>query len=224
MPGETLDSYVRNRARELGISLAELSRRAGMSRQTVHALGKANAKMPNLGTVVTLAGVLEVHPMRLLHLMFDASPMPPRVRSSNAADRSAFVRDVSHADGELVLPGERFTKTWELQNVGTVPWEGRFLDCQDEDLLVYQRSGATLHLAANLMPTHSRVPVPTTPPGEKVEISVQFTAPATPGTVLSYWKMVFADGSFCFPPARGVWVKVRISTLARAAVCASPLA
>lgn len=221
MAVETFDTYVRGRSKDLGLSLAELCRRAGMSRQTLYSLGEAGAKLPNLNTVVALAGVLEVHPMRLLHLLFDAAPVHPRARSANRGDRSGFVRDVTYADGELVLPGDRFTKTWELQNVGTVPWEGRFLDCQDEELLVYQRTGEVLHLAGNLMPTTTRVAVPDTAPGEKAQISMRFTAPGTPGTVLSYWKMAFTDGSFCFPPARGVWVKVRVSNLARAAVGAS---
>jgi DNA-binding Xre family transcriptional regulator len=217
MSVETFDSYVRNRAKGLDLSLSELCRQAGMSRQTLYALGAPGAKLPNLNTVVALAGALEVHPMRLLHLLFDAAPIHPRARGANKGDRSAFVRDVTHADGELVLPGDRFTKTWELQNVGTVPWDGRFLDCQDEELLIYQRNGETLHVASNLMPAAPRVAVPTTAPGEKVEVSVQFTAPGTPGTVLSYWKMAFTDGSFCFPRARGLWAKVRVSTLARAA-------
>lgn len=221
MSAESFDSYVRSRARGLDLSLSELCRQAGMSRQTLYTLGEPGAKLPNLNTGVALAGALEVHPMRLLHLLFDAAPVHPRARSENKRDRSAFVRDVTYADGELVLPGDCFTKIWELQNVGTVPWEGRFLDCQDEDLLSYQRTGETLHLAPNLMPVATRVAVPGTAPGDKVAISVQFTAPDAPATVLSYWKMAFADGSLCFPEARGVWVKVRVSTLARSAAGSS---
>ena len=222
MSVETIDSYVRARTRELGLNQAELARRAQISRQTLHTLCQSGAKLPNLSTVVALAGVLEVHPMRLLHLLFDAASMHPRARRTNRGDRSAFVRDVTYADGELVLPGDRFTKTWELQNVGSVPWEDRFLECQDEELLVYQRSGQAMHLAPNLIPAAQRVPVPLTLPGEKVELSMQFTAPDAPATVLSYWKMTFAGGSFCFPPARGVWVKVRVSSLAHAAGYVNP--
>ena len=218
MAVETFDLYVRSRCKDLNLSLSELCRLAGMSRQTFYALAEPVAKLPNLSTVVNLASVLEVHPMRLLHLLFDAAPLHPRAKRANKADRSAFVRDVTFADGELVLPGDKFVKTWELQNVGTVPWADRFLDCQDEEILVYQRSGETLHLAANLIPAARRVAVPFTAPGGKVSISVSFTAPDAPGTLLSYWKMAFADGAHCFPPARGVWVKVRVSTLASAAL------
>ena len=89
------------------------------------------------------------------------------------------------------------------------------------ETFIRERTGEVLHLAAKLMPATTRVAVPDTAPGDKVQISVRFTAPGTPGTLLSYWKMAFADGSFCFPPARGVWVKVRVSNLARAAMGAS---
>ena len=86
----------------------------------------------------------------------------------------------------------------------------------DEEMVVYSRSGEILRLAQPLQPVVPQVPVPTTQPGETVQLSVEFTAPNSPGTVLSYWKMVFADGALCYPAARGVWVKVLVTALAAA--------
>ncbi len=215
---ETLDIWMRQRARELGLNMSALCQQSGMGRQTLYDLARIPEKLPSMQTVVALADVLQVHPLRILHLVFDAVPIKPAVkRAQQQGDRSAFVRDVSAPDGALVLPGQRFTKTWELQNAGSVPWEGRFLQCMDEEVVVATRTGETLHLAHNLVPDQQRIPVPTTAPGATVQLSVDFTAPREPGTVLSYWKSVFPDGTLCFADSVGVWVKVRVSTLTRGA-------
>ncbi|BDT69782.1 hypothetical protein os1_39740 [Comamonadaceae bacterium OS-1] len=215
---ETLDGWMRQRARELGLNLSALCKQAGIGRQTLYDLACIPDKLPSMQTVVALADVLQVHPLRILHLVFDTVPIKPAVkRAQQQGDRSAFVRDVTAPDGALVLPGQRFTKTWELQNAGNVPWQGRFLQCMDEEVVVATRTGETLHLAHNLVPASSRIAVPTTAPGATVQLSVEFTAPQPPGTVLSYWKSVFADGTLCFPDSVGVWVKVRVNTCTQGA-------
>jgi DNA-binding XRE family transcriptional regulator len=214
---ENLESYVRSRSKSLDLNLTEVCRHAGISRQTLYSLSDPK-KLPALSTLVALAEVLQVHPLRLLQLVFDEVPVArSAVRQQKRGDVSAFGRDLTFPDGALVMPGERFVKTWELQNVGKVVWENRSLLCVDEEIAVYTSLGETLKLANNLIPKVKRIPVPLTHPGESVLLSVEFTAPDSPGTVLSYWKTVFEDGSLCFPKRRGVWVKVRVSTLASAA-------
>jgi len=214
---ETLDTYIRARTQVLGLSLSEACRQADISRQTLYALSQSD-KLPSMQTVVSLANVLQVHPLRLLQIIFQDVPLArPVARQRRFDDHSAFARDVSIPDGTLVRPHECFTKTWEVQNVGQVAWENRYLQCVDEEILVYGRSGETLSLAANLQPATSRICVPFTPPGGTVQLSVNFTAPESPGTVLSYWKTVFEDGTLCFPSARGLWVKVRVCTLTTSA-------
>lgn len=207
--------YVHKRLAGLSLTQTQLCERAGMSRQTLHSLLNSPQKMPTLQTVFALASGLRVHPIRLLQLLCDdqirrfGGP-PSRLRG----DQSAFVRDVNYPDGELVLPGQRFTKVWELQNVGSVPWEDRYLQCMDEEIVVYAQSGETLRIAQSLTPAVRRVAVPTTPPGGLVQIEVNFTAPRVAGTVLSYWKSFFADGRMCFAKSSGVWVKVQVVSLA----------
>jgi transcriptional regulator with XRE-family HTH domain len=217
---ETLESCIRTRAQALGISSSEMCRRAKLSRQTLHNLTSGNSgKLPSLQTIVALARVLHIHPMRLLQLVFDEHPSSAATRLHDpcrSADQSAFVRDVSFADGDLVLPGQRFTKIWELQNVGSATWQDRFMQCQDEDLVVLTRDGRVVPVTENLRPNASLVAVPPTEPGQTVQISIEFTAPQIPGTFMSYWKSVFADGTLCFPQAQGLSVKVRVSTLATA--------
>jgi transcriptional regulator with XRE-family HTH domain len=214
---ESLDSYIRNRTNQLGLSLTEVCRRAGVSRQTLYSLNEVPHKLPALQTVVSLADVLRVHPLRLLQLVFDELPMTPQVKQKQArGDHSAFVQETI-PDGTMVLYGARFTKMWELQNTGAIPWEGRFLQCIDEELVVYTRTGETLKIAENLIPALKRVPIPYTAPKSAVQLQVEFTAPRMPGIFLSYWKSVYADGTLCFPKAQGLSVKVRVTTLATAA-------
>ena len=125
-------------------------------------------------------------------------------------DRSAFLQDVTYADGSPVEAGSRLEKIWAIQNTGDVTWEDRWLTCQDEDLEIRSGDGTPLTVGQNLVPENRSVPLPRTLPGESAEISVVFTAPTTPCTVISYWKMTYADGRLCFPEGHGLWAKVRV--------------
>ena len=215
---ETLDNYIRRRANELGLSRTDIADRAQISRQTLYSLTQIPQRLPDLKTIVSLADVLHVHPLRLLNLVFDDVPMAtPVVNAHKRGDHSAFVQDVTCADGSLVLVGQRFSKTWELQNVGKVIWENRFLRCVDEEVMIYTRSGETLLVANSLVPDKTQVPVPYTKPGDKVQVTVEFTAPNQPCTVMSYWKTVFEDGTHCFPKSVGTWVQVRVMAVAASA-------
>jgi transcriptional regulator with XRE-family HTH domain len=214
---ESLDSYIRNRANEQGLSLSEVCRRAKISRQTLYALNHVPDKLPALQTVVSLAEVLHVHPLRLLQLVFDGLPLTSQVKQKQArGDHSAFVHETI-PDGSVVLFGQRFAKEWQLQNVGRVRWEGRFLQCMDEEIVVYTRTGETLTISENLKPDVMRIAVPSTAPGGTVKLTVNFTAPTMPGSFLSYWKSEFEDGTLCFPKSQGLSVMVRVSTMATGA-------
>jgi transcriptional regulator with XRE-family HTH domain len=217
---ESLRSYIQNRANEQGLSLSEVCRQANISRQTLYSLDQVPHKLPALQTLIGLASVLAIHPLRLLHLVFDELPMTQQVKQrQKRGDESAFIQETI-PDGTLVLHNQTFTKTWEVQNIGRVPWENRYLQCVDEELVVYTRTGEALQIAENLIPSVKRIPVPNTAPGATVKLSVELTAPAMPGTCISYWKLVFEDGSLCFPKAQGLSVKVRVSSLATGAFAA----
>jgi DNA-binding XRE family transcriptional regulator len=214
---ESLDSYIRNRANTLGLTLTEMCRIAKISRQSFYALNEVPNKLPDLKTIISLAEVLQVHPLRLLHLVFDRVPMHKSAKRSARGDQSAFLADVTFPDGTLVLPNQTFTKTWKIQNVGKVAWKNRYLQCMDEEIVVTTRTGEVLQLGENLISQNKRVAIPLTEAGNSVLVSVDFTAPTLPMTVLSYWKAVFEDGSLCFPKSVGLWCKVRVTTLVAAA-------
>lgn len=210
-----LDVYVRQRCAERGLSLSELCRQAGISRQTLYELERMPTKLPSLTTIVALAQVLDVHPMRLLQCVFDVVPIKPAVRRAAAAgDGSVFVGDVTHPDGTVVLPGQRFEKVWALQNVGRVHWRGRAMQCRDDAVAIYDPGASRVLVAPGLQPDRNLVPIPDTAPGDTVRVAAWFTAPTEPCSVVSYWKMVDADGRLCFPSSVGVWVMVRVIDLA----------
>ena len=204
--------YVRQRADEQNLSLAELAKRAGKSRQTIYALSEAHSRLPELQTLVDLALVLSVHPLRLINLVFEDYRLPVRhVRAhQDRGDKSLFLADITIPDGTVVAAGSTFTKVWEVHNSGTVAWENRHLRCMDEEIVVYSRSGETLKVTQGLKPAADRIQVPFTPPGGTVQVSMDFQAPTLPSTCVSYWKSCFEDGSFCFPDAVGLSVKVRV--------------
>lgn len=214
-----LQEYVQTRAKKLGFSTTALCKQASISRQTLWTLGHATGRMPELETLVKLATALRVHPSELMHhAMLGFRPRPVKSPAQIARpDKSAFVADVTMPDGSMVMPGQRFTKTWAIQNVGQAPWKGRFLRCMDDDLVVMRRmpdgSLAPTRVTEALVPAVREVVVDDTLPGDTVQISVDFSAPVIDGTFFSYWKSAFADGTLCYPESVGLSVRVRVVDL-----------
>lgn len=117
---QNLEQYIRQRCNSLRISLSEVCRQADISRQTLYECWSKEQKYPSLSTLVAISHVLKVHPLRLLQLVFQQQASPD-LSQVMLGDQSAFVADVTYPDGEQVVTGERFRKTWCLQNVGSVP-------------------------------------------------------------------------------------------------------
>ena len=112
-------------------------------------------------------------------------------------DDSNFIGDITIPNGHRVYTGDSFIKTWEIENVGLTIWENRYLKEDNEG-------------ASGLIPDSNIVPIPRTLPGERVKISVHFTAPEIPATCDSYWKMVDEDGKYFFPHKVGLNCLVKV--------------
>lgn len=89
--------------------------------------------------------------------------------------------DVTIPDGTQLLPGQTFTKTWRLKNVGSCVWTSGYALVFDAGDAI---GGPPLNLLQGI----------TVAPGGSVEISVQLTAPEAPGTYRGYWKLRNASG------------------------------
>ena len=114
-------------------------------------------------------------------------------------DATAFV-DHDVPNGSLMSPGQFFTETWRIRNVGTVPWRGRQLE----------RQGPLT--GPGLITSERHIPIPDTEPGEVAAIPAVLKAQGYDGTAIAYFKMVDAEGFLCFPDAHqlGLDVTVRV--------------
>ncbi len=120
------------------------------------------------------------------------SPTPPCLAAS-------FVQDVTVPDGTEFAPGETFTKTWRLRNVGSCTWTVAFTAFFDQ--------GDRLDAPVDVSLPHA------VEPGETVDIAVEMRAPADPGTYKGYWKLrsdrgeAFGIGS---DHNQAFWVEIRV--------------
>jgi hypothetical protein len=108
-----------------------------------------------------------------------------------------FVTDVTIPDGTELSPGAAFVKVWRVRNTGTCAWEAG-------TRLVFS-SGAQMGGPAD-------VPVPApVAPGSEVDISVNLTAPNSPGSHQGKWQLRDDTGAFFGNP---IWVKIVVPSAA----------
>ena len=108
-------------------------------------------------------------------------------------DNSAFVRDVTIPDGTIVLPGQKFVKTWLMQNTGTCTWNGTYSMAFVSGEAM---SGTTTPLTI------------TVPPGQQLEISVNLTAPTQTGDHKGIWRLTNGNGLFF---GNSPWVLITVA-------------
>jgi hypothetical protein len=87
-----------------------------------------------------------------------------------------FVSDVTIPDGSVFEPGEAFTKTWRLKNVGSCAWTSGY------DIVFAGGDGMG-------GPSSVQLTTGTVNPGQNVDVSVHLTAPATAGTFRGNWQL-----------------------------------
>ncbi len=134
------------------------------------------------------------------------------------ADSPDKMRLVSESipDGSNYWQGERFTKSWTLENVGTTTWTTSY------QLIYYD---GTI-LSGEILAVSIQNPVK---PGVQVEISVPMEAPDTLGTYISYWRLINEDGAPVIlmheeedvPIGTEIWVEIDVVTEAEKTVTPS---
>ncbi len=207
--------YFDKRIKELGLSRCEIAEQTGVSRQMLYNLTKGLTGEAKISNVVAIARVLKVHPVYLFRLLLSQTEFPKYISVTRyKGDATGFIADVTISDNSSVLVNQVFIKTWEIQNIGHVDWVGRQLLCVDKPV---DHLPAGSFVAPNtqrgLMPTQRMIAIPETLSGQTVRLSVEFTAPPYPCSVLSYWKMVDAQGEFCFPQSEGLSCQVQVVAL-----------
>jgi len=98
-------------------------------------------------------------------------------------DWDAATLDVTIPDGTPMAAGQEFVKTWKILNTGICTWDTNYKAIFSYSSPPNQRMNAQPIPLAVLVA-----------PGQEVEVSVQFTAPATPGEYTGFWQMVNAAG------------------------------
>jgi Ig-like domain-containing protein len=103
--------------------------------------------------------------------------------------------DVNIPDGTQMTPGQQFIKTWKVKNDGICTWGAGYA-------VVY--AGYADQMSGVGQPINGVIG-----PGQEVEISVQFKAPAKTGTYTSAWTLANASGiRFFGPGAKPIFVKI----------------
>lgn len=115
----------------------------------------------------------------------------------NCRDSAVLDRDVTIPDGTQMKPGETFTKTWEFINNGTCPWYGY-----------------TIKFAAgDQMNAPLSAPIPETLVKERVQVSVELTAPAQNGSFIGYFTINDPSGKDVpIGIEKTFWVKINVGS------------
>jgi hypothetical protein len=93
----------------------------------------------------------------------------------------AFIRDVTIPAGTVLKPGENFTKTWKVQNIGTCPWMYQYR------LVIV--SGDEFSAGSTKLDKQVTV-------NDWSEISLNMDAPNKEGNYVAYWRL--SDGTNAF--------------------------
>jgi len=115
--------------------------------------------------------------------------------------------DVTIPDDTEMGPGEAFTKTWRLENIGTCTWTTEYA--------LTWFSGDRLDAPVSVPLTDN------VPPDTTVELSVDMVAPTEAGTYQSNWKLSNAAGKLFGIGPNGdaaFWVRIKVIESATATI------
>ncbi len=171
--------------------------------QTAAAMTVQAALTQAVQTTPTVAPNTALSPTPVANgVVFTVTPAPTFVKSStpqptqDKCNVAHFVADVTVPDGTVFKPGETFTKTWRLKNVGTCTWENY--------TLVFD-SGAKMG-----GPSIQPIPGPVAP-GAVVDVSVNLIAPTKEGTYKGFWRLRDdKDVLFGLTTGNAFWVEIKV--------------
>jgi ABC-type amino acid transport substrate-binding protein len=122
-------------------------------------------------------------------------------RTPTCSDGMSWVADLTYDDlgmtaPPLFQPGQGFTKSWRVRNIGTCPWgPGYSLRFVQGNLPGAQMGGQPLAITVAV------------PPGATHDLHVPLIAPLATGTYQGFWQMVNPAGQ---PFGQRIWVGIRV--------------
>lgn len=111
-----------------------------------------------------------------------ATALPPPTSTGTivpCVPNSVFVADVTFPSGSTMAPGAPFIKTWRVKNSGNCAWDSSY----------------SIVFVGGIAFGPGSAPVPFAAPGAVVDISLQMTAPAAPGSYSGIWRLRGPNGN-----------------------------
>lgn len=113
---------------------------------------------------------------------------PPHPATFGCIDAMTLVRDLSFDDQNMqapaaLAPGQRFTKGWRVQNVGTCTWDNSYI-------LVYAGGNDP----AARMGGQPFVITGMVAPGDEIDLSLNLVAPLVAGDYQGFWSLRASNG------------------------------
>lgn len=119
--------------------------------------------------------------------------------ASKCTNKALFVADLTVPDNTPFAAGEPFTKTWQLQNLGSCTWDPSY---------------SLVFAGGEQMAAPDSVPLTiTVPPGEFADLSLPLIAPEIAGQYRGEWKLSDSEGTlFGIGPGsdRSFWVQIMV--------------
>lgn len=120
----------------------------------------------------------------------------PAATNTPVCNQASFVSDVTIDDNTNITVNKAFTKTWRLRNVGTCTWTSGYQ-------LVFD-SGDKMS-----GPDSQQLTNGTVAPGQTIDVSVNLTAPSSPGTYKGNWKLKDPNGVIFGLSTGPFWVQIK---------------
>ena len=131
------------------------------------------------------------------------TPVPPTATLKPTAtplpcNWAQFVKDVTIPDNTSFSPGEGFSKTWRLKNIGSCTWTTGYS-------MVFL-NGEEMKGTSVAMPR-------AVAPGDSIDLTVNLVAPDKPGTYRGNWMLRNKDGRFGIGDNANVafWVQIKVT-------------
>lgn len=194
-PKQQFGRELRYRREQAGLTAEQLARAVNRDRRTITS-AEEGRDVPSQTIVYDLERILQGEGFLLSY--YEAVVMAKRREKlhmdelhngisdqASKEDASQFIGE-SVPDGTIMLPGQRFKKTWTIRNAGSVMWTQRRLS----------RMG--IAAGPGLITTPAFIGIPTTRPGEEITLAVSCIAHIVQGTSLATFKMTDAAKKLYF--------------------------
>jgi hypothetical protein len=146
--------------------------------------GEIISEVDNIVASISRTGA-PIQPPGPTPTLFPPTPLPPTIfpptpTVQSLCNAAKFIADVSIPDGMNFAPGTRFIKIWRLENTGSCTWNTNYS-------LAFS-GGERMGNSTEIMLPHN------VHPGERVDISVNLTAPMVPDHYRGYWMLKNSSG------------------------------